>query len=169
MARALAAMPPELRQQAETAFAQFEALDGLESLAEARSREAWGYGVLISEGFSREDCPTELDLDKRWRLVEQVLRVGVPAHPMDLAFTVVGGVNCGEDLGYGPLRVLTPAEVQAASVELRRVSGEILQERLNAASFPEAHSPYVAEDISALSDYYCSAAERGYGMVQCFS
>lgn len=43
----------------------------------------------------------------------------------------MGGTELGEDLGYGPARGLTAAEVQAVSAALSAISGEQLWSRFD--------------------------------------
>jgi len=59
----------------------------------------------------------QLDLDKGWNGL-QFLLTGDTYLTTGLGAALMGGDEVGDDLGYGPARWLTPAEVAAVSEEL---------------------------------------------------
>jgi hypothetical protein len=73
-----------------------------------------------------------LDLDKSWQLIHFLL-VGDPWNgEPPLRDAILGGTPLGGDLGYGPMRYLTPDQVRLVSDSLF----EVKEERLRAAFDP---------------------------------
>jgi len=117
-----------------------------------------------------------LDIDKSWHAI-QFLLTGEPWEgepPIQNA--VIGGTALGdEDVGYGPARGLTPAEVKAVSVALSTVSGEQLWSRFDQRTFasaeiyPEGWSSdgkdYVLGYYEALRKFFEDAARSQDAMI----
>jgi len=117
-----------------------------------------------------------LDIDKSWHAI-QFLLTGDPweAKP-PLQNAVMGGVELGEeDVGYGPARGLSTADVQAVSRALSAVSGEQLWSRFDAEKFanaeiyPEGWSAdgreYVVGYYETLRAFFAEAADAGDAMI----
>ena len=85
-----------------------------------------------------DDGETSLDLDKAWHGVHWLLTGSADetAHPTSDA--ILGGEPVGEDLGYGPPRLLSPARVAAVAGRLAGVGHDDLQARLDPAAMQEA-------------------------------
>ena len=117
-----------------------------------------------------------LDIDKSWHAI-QFLLTGEPWEgELPLRNAVMGGTELGdEDVGYGPARALTPAEVQAVSVALAAISGDELWARFDASAFARAEiypqgwsadeKDYVVGYYDALREFFAEAARSGDGMI----
>jgi hypothetical protein len=119
---------------------------------------------------------THLDIDKSWHAI-QFLLTGEPWQgdpPFQNA--VMGGTELGdEDVGYGPARCLTPAEVQSVSAALASLSGEQLWSRFDAKKFAEAEiypqgwssegKGYVVAYYDALRAFFAEAARAGDAII----
>lgn len=82
---------------------------------------------LNAEGENRPLA--QLDLDKAWHAIHYLLTGSNWGGEYPLGMAVLGGMELGEDIGYGPVRFLTPEEVQAVAVLLDTLSQQTLQER----------------------------------------
>ncbi|HYQ43855.1 MAG TPA: YfbM family protein [Polyangiaceae bacterium] len=117
-----------------------------------------------------------LDIDKAWHAI-QFLLTGDPwkgAAPLQNA--VMGGTELGEeDVGYGPARSLSAAEVQAVAQALGSISGEQLWSRFDAQAFSAAEiypqgwesdgREYVVGNYDALRAFFRDAARSGDAMI----
>jgi hypothetical protein len=117
-----------------------------------------------------------LDIDKSWHAI-QFLLTGEPweGEP-PLGNVVMGGTELGEeDVGYGPARGLTPAEVKSVSAALGEISGEQLWSRFDKQAFAEAEiypqgwdgegKQYIVEHYEALRQFFADAAAAGDAMI----
>jgi hypothetical protein len=128
-----------------------------------------------------EDEGIDTDLDKAWHGIHFLL-TGTPwsgEPPMD--FLVAGGQTVGaEDLGYGPGRVFSSAEVRRIHAAVGAVSDDVLEQRWSPAAMTEAdiypniwdRSPetgdareYVMSYVTTLREFLASASSRGMGML----
>lgn len=96
---------------------------------------------LIDDYVGNEDVPdgfgpfTELDIDKAWHGIHFLLTASAWEGDPPLNFVVSGGAPVGEvDLGYGPARVFSSAEVQTLAAALEPIEAPELQARFD----PEA-------------------------------
>jgi uncharacterized protein DUF1877 len=81
----------------------------------------------------------QLDIDKSWHGIHFVLTGTAWDGTFPLNFLVSGGKAIGDvDVGYGPARGFTEAEVQAIAESLVTISPESLRPRLTARGFAEA-------------------------------
>src|SRR5687767_12235877 len=72
------------------------------------------------------------DLDKAWHGLHYLLTRTAWEGDAPLNFLVAGGREVGDiDVGYGPARVLSAAEVRAAADALARLTDEELRSRFN--------------------------------------
>lgn len=121
------------------------------------------------------------DLDKAWHGIHYLLTRSVWEGEPPLNLLVAGGREVGHvDVGYGPARVLSPAEVRAAAEALAALSDDDLRARFNPAEmmsmkiYPEIwdRSPeeddtlgYLMECVATLRDFLAQVVERGHGAV----
>jgi hypothetical protein len=97
-----------------------------------------------SEDFCRGDM---IDFDKAWQALHYVL-VG-SAEPVAHPLSLYGfGDALGEDLGYGPAVVWTPAHVLAFRDELSKIPDDELRARYNPAEMAQ-HGVYLAETLAS--------------------
>jgi Domain of unknown function (DUF1877) len=118
-----------------------------------------------------------LSLDKHWHGLHYVL-CGAPEPGSSLMSQIVlGGEEIGEDLGYGPARYFTPAQVAEMAQAL---SGPEVEEAAAARFDPERMSEMeiypgwragdrdsVMALLRELRDFYAQAAARGWAVVTC--
>jgi len=121
------------------------------------------------------------DLDKAWHGIHYLLTgTAVEGRP-PLDFLVSGGREVGTiDVGYGPARVLSAAEAQAAHEALARIGDDDLRARFNPADmtkkkiYPEIwdRDPkdddtlgYLLEYTRILRDFLAQAVEHRQGLV----
>jgi len=57
------------------------------------------------------DPPNCMDIDKSWHCLHFMLTGTAAPGTSPLSWAILGGEDCGDDVGYGPPRVLTPAQV----------------------------------------------------------
>jgi len=121
-------------------------------------REAWGLGILRDRGFTTADLTECIDIEKRWRALHEALE-SLPAPWRPLGRAVTGGVEIGEDLGYGPLRYFLPSDVASLASDLARLSS------LEVVARGDEGDDYVREALETVRRCYAEAAARGFGML----
>src|SRR5262249_49739657 len=96
-------------------------------------------GVLYPEPEPADHEVRYLDIDKTWRIIHFLLNSHAWEGSGALFGAVLGGAELtGEDLGYGPVRYLPPAEVRATAQALQPISFAELWSRLDEARIREA-------------------------------
>src|SRR5262245_31900716 len=79
-----------------------------------------------------DDMPDHLDLDKSWHALHFLL-AGTEWEPTEGAGeAVLGGEPIGEDVGYGPARLLTADQVHVIADHLRGLDIDALRARYDA-------------------------------------
>jgi hypothetical protein len=88
--------------------------------------------------ISDDDIGERLCIDKAWDGLDYLLcsTMDTGRRPLDLA--ILGGIEIGKDLGYGPARYLNAAEVRAVSAALSKVTHDTLRYHYDAADMNEA-------------------------------
>jgi hypothetical protein len=111
-------------------------------------------------------------LDKSWHALHFLLN----DHPWEgsgpLFDAILGGTEIGEDMGYGPPRVLTPNEVRAVAAALNKLDKAALKKKFDPKAM-EKHEIYVGtQDFAELSGrlkdlttFFEEASENGNGML----
>ena len=121
------------------------------------------------EATQNEATPAGIDIEKSWHGIHFVLTGSDWGGTPPLNFLVSGGTEVGdEDVGYGPARVFTSAEVRAIHEALTQLPPERFAARVDLAALTEASIyPEVwereeeeAENREFLTSYY--AALRRY-------
>jgi hypothetical protein len=119
-----------------------------------------------------------LDIDKTWHIIHFLLN----GQPWDgewpLGALVMGGTEISdEDVGYGPARYLTPAEVREVSAAVNALPADALLSRFDsdavrkAEIYPEGWSgsaedrDYIGGYYTQLQAFFGAAAEAGEVMV----
>jgi hypothetical protein len=131
-----------------------------------------------------------LDVDKSWhgihflltgdkgrvaresRVEAESVREGEPP----LRWAVIAPTEIGEDIGYGPARVLTPDQVIEVSKALAPVTADKLKRKCDwqlmndSEIYPRGwragDEEYIAENFTQLKKLYESAARRRMGVIQ---
>lgn len=134
-------------------------------------------------GEDDEDRNT-IDLDKAWHGIHFLLS-GDPSLEVDLtdakpeAFLLAGGTPIGDiDVGYGPARGLTSAEVKAVDAAMSRFTAETLRKAFDPTAFVEADIypsiwdgddaeslEYLIENFGTLKQGVRAAARDGLGLI----
>lgn len=79
--------------------------------------------------------PDDIDIDKAWHGLHFLFTGDVYGGSGPLALAVLGGTPVGDDLGYGPVRYLTVAQVAEVAEALAALSEQDLTDRFDAAQF----------------------------------
>ena len=128
-----------------------------------------------------EDEGIDTDLDKAWHGIHYLLTGTAWAGEAPLDFLVTGGQTVGaEDLGYGPGRMFTSADVRRIHAALAAVSDEELARRYSPAAMKHADiypniwdrppdvgdaREYVLSYVTTLRDFLTNASRGGMGML----
>lgn len=72
-----------------------------------------------------------LDIHKSWHGLHWLLCQDARDGPEPLKHAVLGGEKIGEDLGYGPARLVDAATVRAVAAALAAISRDTLRQRFN--------------------------------------
>lgn len=119
-----------------------------------------------------------IDIDKAWHGIHFLLNKLADNEESPFNQTVFGGEAVGEDLGYGPARLMGPDLLK----EVATLIASVTPETLEAAYDPKAMTAediypgfwerdgreafdYLMHYFTALSEFYQAAAERGDGAV----
>lgn len=127
-------------------------------------------GVTISGAVGQVDE----DVDKAWHAIHYTLNGKAWEGEPPLGWTVVGGTEIGEDVGYGPARYLTTDQVKAVAEALSTIDAEEFSTRFDpkalgvAEIYPEIWGrddseglEFVLNYYNELRTFYLAAAERG--------
>ena len=130
-----------------------------------------------------DEPPYYIDVDKAWHGIHYLLNGQADGGMLPLSLAVVGGEEFGPEVGYGPARFLTPAQVSAVSAALSGLTLEALRERFDPQDmkakeiYPdviwvrdgEDAFDYLMEGYQQLVVFYRDAASRGDGALQWLS
>lgn len=127
-----------------------------------------------------EDDRESFEVDKAWQAVTATLTGSVWDTDSLLGQAVCGGIEFGEDGGYGPARYLTPNDVAAISGALDQLSAAEFRARINLdalvqlAVYPQVwdraeesdlNLEYVADAFATIQAGFRAAAAAGDAMV----
>lgn len=128
-----------------------------------------------------EDAPSNsIDLDKSWHGIHYLLTGQAEGGSGPESLAILGGVEFGPDVGYGPARFLLPAQVSAVAQALAALSPQDLAKRFNPKDMAAKDiylSPmwerdgqealdYALEYYQHLPVFYRDAAQRGDAVIQ---
>lgn len=129
-----------------------------------------------------EERERSIDIDKAWHGIHFLLAGEPWGGDPPLANVVLGGTEIGDDVGYGPARYLTAAEVQAAASALQDITPDVLRSRYVASELSENDiypqiwdEPeddafgYLGPWYETLRDYFIDAAAKGNAMLKFFN
>lgn len=142
---------------------------------------------LIEEYVDSEEPPdgfgpfANLDVDKAWHAIQFLLTGSAWEGEPPLNFIVAGGTPIGDvDLGYGPARAFSSAEVRGIAAALTQVTVDALQARfapkalMTANIYPEIWDRppeeddvrgYVLENYDSLRQFLLDAAQEGEALL----
>ena len=129
--------------------------------------------------FGDEEAdPHQLDVDKAWHGLHFLLNGEPWSGEGPLFNAVLGGTPIGEDMGYGPVRYLTPQEVRETAQALQQLNDADLRSRFDPAAFAAADIypdiwvrdgveglDYVMTYLEEVRRFFLVAAEQGEGML----
>ncbi len=113
--------------------------------------------LLDSEGG--EETYT-VDVDKAWQAIHYMLTGTAEAGEAPASLAVLGGTEIGEDIGYGPPRILLPAEVKQVADFLEALPPEAFAQRyapkaMDAAGvYPEIWVRDGADGLAYILEWY---------------
>ncbi|MEU8819592.1 YfbM family protein [Actinoplanes sp. NPDC048796] len=122
------------------------------------------------------DGPGQIDLDKSWHALHFLLTGTTWDITEGAGSALLGGTVVGDDNGYGPPRLLRPAEVRAVADALTPITPDILRARWNpkalseAEIYPDAWDPtdfghYLEPNFTTLRDFYRAAAAENQAVL----
>lgn len=127
----------------------------------------------LAEGTGNEDF---LDVDKSWHGIHFLLTGSAWEGDAPLKWVVLAPREIGEDVGYGPARILTPAEVSEVNKALASIPADQLQSKYDwqalnrneiyPQNWSEGDHDYIVGNFEDLKKLYASAAHRGMGIIQ---
>ena len=113
-----------------------------------------------------------LDLYKSWNALDVLLNDGESGAEAD---AVMGGTPVGEDLGFGPARMLDDVEVARVSSALTSITTGEFEKRFDVEKMHDVYAfhpedaedewPVISELFEELKKFYASAAEQSCGML----
>lgn len=129
-----------------------------------------------NDGDSEPD--NTIDVDKSWHGIHFILSEIAKGGTTVLESTVLGGEPLGEDFGYGPARVLTPAEVQAIAAALSGITDGAFAAKFDPVAmeaeeiYPQIWERdgsealgYLQEFFPSVVAFYAEAAKQGNAVV----
>lgn len=150
----------------------------LEELSRLRENPESISDFLYSETEQAPPAGRRLDIDKTWHAIHFLLTGSSWEGSYPLVCVVMGGESIGtQDVGYGPARFLTPAEVKDVANSLDEISVSDLLERydpdaLNAEEiYPQGWSDaeeerkYIGQYYSQLTEFFRKAAHADDAML----
>jgi hypothetical protein len=131
---------------------------------------------------SERDLGPLLDIEKAWHGLHYLLSGDAEETVPGAGEAVLGGVETGPTLGYGPARLLGPERVAKVSSALSSLTREALRARFNpkamsvAQVYPggwegddgngnEETAQWLLEAFEGVRDFYQAAASRGAGVL----
>lgn len=173
-------LPPEERERVVSGMA--EDLADLKQELEAspaaggRRNVEEGRAELARRGVAAAEMGEALGLAQAWHGLHFLLTGSAIGGAPPLADAVIGGREVGEDLGYGPLRLLAPAEVAAVAAALDDFDRGDLARRYDAAAMEEMrlypggwdepeNREWLLDAFDELKAYYARARGLGHGML----
>jgi hypothetical protein len=134
------------------------------------------------DSFEPSDTAGEgsaVDIDKSWAAIHFMLTGTAWGGEVPESLPILGGTEIGEDMGYGPLRYLTPAEVMAAHGVLAALPSAELKKRFIPAALEEAEVyptgiwleegeagfEYIEHWYEQLRTFYAAAAQSGQAVL----
>jgi hypothetical protein len=122
----------------------------------------------------------DLDVDKAWHAIHFLLTGSAWEGDPPLNFIVTGGLEMGDDLGYGPARGLTSGEVVKLAAALKAIPPDSLLQRFDPAALTSAEiypqiwdrpqeeddtRGYVSEYYDQLRSFILDAAVEGEALL----
>lgn len=127
------------------------------------------------------DPPGYVDIDKAWHGIHYLLSGSADVGAEPMSWAVLGGEEIGDEIGYGPARVMAPEQVHSVAAWLPEDS--VFKSRFDPQAMEKAKIypeqiwvrdgadalDYLVENYRELVAFYKRAAERGDGAILWFS
>ena len=125
-----------------------------------------------------DDYETSVDLDKAWHSLHWLLNDNGGPTDDSLSETIFGGEAIGQDLGYGPVRLLPADRVRVVARALGQIEPNSLRTRMNAQAMASADiypmiwdeddvfDSYLAPAYDRLRTFYTAAAAANQAVIQ---
>jgi len=118
-----------------------------------------------------------IDLDKAWHCIHFMLTGNAGEASGPLGSAILGGDELGEDVGYGPARIILPEQVHSIAGALSQVDEESFKSKFNPVAMQAADVylsdmcadegndalEYLVENYLSLVRFYQDASNRGDG------
>ncbi|MFZ6749027.1 YfbM family protein [Undibacterium sp. Ren11W] len=119
------------------------------------------------------------DVDKSWHCIHFMLCGEVDAGESILSLAILGGSEIGEDVGYGPARIIEASQVREIANALSQIDGDTFKSRYEPKKMQDADIyladmcvrdgddafDYLLQNYIGLVGFYQDAAKRGDGVV----
>ncbi len=125
-----------------------------------------------------EENSNTADVDKAWHAIHYMLTGRAEGGEKPASLAIFGGVAVGEDLGYGPPRLLKPESVVEVANLLEQITPDELAKRYDPKAMDAANIypniwvrdgneglEYVLEWYIELREFYMKARNRGDGVL----
>ena len=165
-------MPPEMQLKGRYGVAQPE--DPLADLRETNP-EAYSKAEPFLPQIRAEFSVPGLDLGKEWHAIHYVLSGVKEPDDRPISWAVLGGKEIGDDLGYGPARLLDPTAVQQVATALEqfsvdKFSAEFDSEKLAKGDlYPGGWDPeekdFITDLYRSLRELYLKASKQGQAVL----
>jgi hypothetical protein len=123
--------------------------------------------------------PNYADLDKAWHCIHFMLNGSAGGTDSPLSLAILGGLPVGEDMGYGPARILDPQAVARIAAALATVDDANFSARYDPEAMQAADVyladmcvrdgddalDYLLDNYRDLVAFYEAAAARGDGAI----
>jgi hypothetical protein len=144
----------------------------------ARSDDEYVEDLLFEDDPCDDPDIRTVDLDKSWHGIHWLLTGTSYGTDGPMAGAIFGGVEIGEDLGYGAARLLDPEVVAGVAAALEPLDADTLSNRMDAAAMtaadlypsiwdePDVFDTYLRPNYEALRAFYSRAAADGRAVLQ---
>jgi len=123
--------------------------------------------------------PHYVDVDKAWHCIHFMLAGDAGMGPNPASWAFFGGEEVGEDVGYGPARILQPAQVRSIASALSSIGESEFKARYSPNEMLAADVylgdmcvrdgddalDYIVSNYQNLVAFYRGAADRGEGAI----
>jgi hypothetical protein len=169
-------LPDEVRARLDENAALQEQIK--QSAAMHESAAAAAAIALAAAGFDVGDVRDALDIAKAWHGLHFLLAGAAWATTAPPGDAVLGGCSIGDDLGYGPARVMRPDEVKDTALALKVLTVEPFRKRFDADGMAAAEIyggrwqdagveelDWLVDAFEEVQRCFVDASERGDGML----
>ncbi len=152
------------------------------SVTEAELNQYIDDSGLLIDRVSDIDSESQnwIDIDKSWQAIHYILTKDPWEGRVPESLVVLGGVEIGDDLGYGPGKYITPSEVKIVAAILKNLNHEKIRSEYDPEAYEEMEIypsgiwqeekmeaiEYVLSYLEPLSKFYERAAKEGLAVIK---